>query len=135
MRAIKIFFLYFVLIACTAQSTEAQTVYITKTGAKYHRGSCQYLRKSKISIAMKDAIDRGYEPCSVCEPGGLSKDQKTSPTSTPTQKKPNTSNNTENPSTQKPKESTSRQCTATTKAGTRCKRMTTNASGRCYQHQ
>jgi endonuclease G len=26
------------------------------------------------------------------------------------------------------------QCTASTKAGSRCKRMTTNKSGRCYQH-
>ena len=26
------------------------------------------------------------------------------------------------------------QCSGTTRAGNRCKRMTTNASGRCYQH-
>lgn len=27
------------------------------------------------------------------------------------------------------------QCSATTQRGTRCKRMTTHSSGRCYQHQ
>ena len=29
---------------------------------------------------------------------------------------------------------TSRQCTGTTKKGTRCKKKTTNSSGRCYLH-
>ena len=43
------------------------TVYITRTGKKYHRGSCSYLRSSKISISLTDA-KRGYSPCSVCNP-------------------------------------------------------------------
>ena len=45
----------------------ASTVYITRTGKKYHRGSCSYLRYSKISISLTDA-KRGYSPCSVCNP-------------------------------------------------------------------
>lgn len=44
----------------------SSTVYITKTGGKYHRGGCRYLRRSQIAISKKDAINRGYEPCSVC---------------------------------------------------------------------
>ena len=48
--------------------TQDQTVYITKTGSKYHRGSCGYLRKSKITISKKDAISQGYGPCSRCRP-------------------------------------------------------------------
>lgn len=48
--------------------TTSQTVYITKTGEKYHRGSCRYLRKSKISISLSKAKTRGYTPCSVCNP-------------------------------------------------------------------
>ena len=43
------------------------TVYITRTGKKYHRGSCSYLRYSKISISLTDA-KRQYSPCSVCKP-------------------------------------------------------------------
>ncbi len=43
-------------------------VYITRTGEKYHRGSCRYLSKSKIPIERKEAIARGYTPCSVCRP-------------------------------------------------------------------
>ena len=44
------------------------TVYITRTGRKYHRGSCSYLRKSKIPISLKEACARGYTPCSRCKP-------------------------------------------------------------------
>jgi len=44
------------------------TVYITRTGEKYHRGSCGYLSQSKIAISLADAKARGYGPCSVCRP-------------------------------------------------------------------
>ena len=42
-------------------------VYITNTGAKYHRDGCRYLNKSKISIELEDAR-QSYEACSVCDP-------------------------------------------------------------------
>jgi hypothetical protein len=48
--------------------TKEQTVYITKTGKKYHTASCRYLSKSKIPISLKDAKANGYTPCSVCNP-------------------------------------------------------------------
>lgn len=51
--------------------SENITVYITRTGRKYHRAGCRYLRKSKIPISLKDAIKRGYTPCSVCNPPTL----------------------------------------------------------------
>jgi hypothetical protein len=44
------------------------TVYITKTGEKYHRGTCRYLSQSKIAISLANAKARGYTPCSVCKP-------------------------------------------------------------------
>ena len=46
---------------------EADTAYITRTGAKYHRLNCQYLRRSRIPVALKDAKQH-YAPCSVCRP-------------------------------------------------------------------
>jgi len=49
----------------------SQTVYITRTGKKYHQSDCQYLRQSKIPVSLSEAIDRGYEPCSVCNPPEL----------------------------------------------------------------
>ena len=51
----------------TKEAPRTQTVYITRTGAKYHRGSCRYLRYSKIPITLENA-KRSYGPCSVCRP-------------------------------------------------------------------
>jgi len=45
------------------------TVYVTRTGAKYHRAGCSYLSKSSIPIALKEAKVR-YGPCSRCRPPG-----------------------------------------------------------------
>ncbi len=50
------------------EASEDTSVYITKTGKKYHTGDCRYLSKSKIPISLKEAIQRGYTPCSVCSP-------------------------------------------------------------------
>ena len=44
------------------------TVYITKTGAKYHTAGCSYLKKSSIPIELANAIGSGYTPCSRCSP-------------------------------------------------------------------
>jgi hypothetical protein len=46
------------------------TVYITRTGKKYHQDGCRYLRKSRIAITIKDALQQGYSACSVCAPPG-----------------------------------------------------------------
>jgi hypothetical protein len=43
------------------------TVFITRTGKKYHRGSCRYLKRSKIPISLSKAKKR-YSPCRVCRP-------------------------------------------------------------------
>lgn len=50
----------------TANTPISYTVYITKTGEKYHSSGCRYLSKSKIAISKDDAVKRGYDPCSVC---------------------------------------------------------------------
>ncbi|HEX9059528.1 MAG TPA: hypothetical protein VF941_05055 [Clostridia bacterium] len=44
------------------------TVYVTRTGKKYHRAGCRYLSRSEIPISLKDAEAEGYTPCSVCHP-------------------------------------------------------------------
>jgi len=53
------------------QQQEAITVYITKSGAKYHIDGCRYLSKSKIPITLQEAVQRGYTPCKVCRPPEL----------------------------------------------------------------
>lgn len=52
-----------------ASSAIGATVYVTKTGEKYHLGGCRYLSKSKIPISLGEA-QRQYSPCSVCRPPG-----------------------------------------------------------------
>jgi endonuclease YncB( thermonuclease family) len=53
----------------TAAATEPEerTVYVTRTGSKYHRSSCRYLRRSRIPVSLKEA-KQSYGPCSVCRP-------------------------------------------------------------------
>ncbi len=42
-----------------------ETVYVTRTGEKYHRDGCRYLRQSRIPMKLSDAR-RSYSACSVC---------------------------------------------------------------------
>jgi hypothetical protein len=56
------------LFGCVAAVGPDSTVYITKTGEKYHKGSCSSLRKSKIEIKVSEAKKRGFEPCKRCSP-------------------------------------------------------------------
>ena len=51
----------------TEEVPRTKTVYITRTGAKYHRGSCRYLKYSKIAVSLEKA-KQSYGPCSVCRP-------------------------------------------------------------------
>lgn len=54
--------------ATATQDPKAQTVYITRSGKKYHRDGCRYLAASKFSISLKDAKAKGYTTCKVCHP-------------------------------------------------------------------
>lgn len=49
-------------------NNEVYMVYITDSGTKYHRQSCQYLAHSAYCVAISYAQDHGYEPCSRCNP-------------------------------------------------------------------
>jgi endonuclease YncB( thermonuclease family) len=51
----------------TDSAASSTTVYITRTGKKYHRDGCRYLKKSKIPISLDEAKLR-YDPCKVCKP-------------------------------------------------------------------
>lgn len=57
-------------ISDTQDNTDKKeiTVYITRTGAKYHQAGCRYLSRSCIPISLSDAQASGYDACSVCDP-------------------------------------------------------------------
>jgi hypothetical protein len=40
-------------------------VWITRTGKKYHRSTCQY---AKIKSNLEEAQSKGLTPCKVCNP-------------------------------------------------------------------
>ena len=52
----------------SSNSYSSATVYITKTGSKYHRAGCVSLRRSSIEIDRDQAIARGYDACKICRP-------------------------------------------------------------------
>ena len=49
----------------SASNEKTTIVYVTRTGEKYHKAGCSYL-KSKIEMSLEDAQKEGYEPCSRC---------------------------------------------------------------------
>jgi len=93
----------------------AQTVFITKTGEKYHTNDCRHLSNSRSSIELNEALNKGYEACKVCRP-----------TQTPANSKQKI--NKENALQQN---TASHQCSAPTSKGARCKHKTNSANGFC----
>lgn len=53
--------------AAASRRTVETTVYITRTGTRYHVAGCRYLRQSSIPIALSEAR-KSYIPCKVCQP-------------------------------------------------------------------
>jgi micrococcal nuclease len=41
-----------------AEESEELTVYVTRTGSKYHREGCRYLARSMIPISLKEAVPK-----------------------------------------------------------------------------
>jgi hypothetical protein len=46
--------------------TKECTVYVTRTGIRYHRPTCSSLRYSRRAMTRSDAIAAGYTPCKRC---------------------------------------------------------------------
>lgn len=49
-----------------SSTTNPQTVYVTKTGKKYHNDGCSSLKKSKIAMSLSEAEAEGCTPCKNC---------------------------------------------------------------------
>lgn len=109
-----------------AQASATETVYVTRTGAKYHRAGCRSLAKSSAPMALKDAAQR-YGACKVCNPPVWSASSAV-PVATPpvesVQPKPA-------PAAARAQ---STRCAATTKKGTQCSRTAKAGSSYCWQH-
>lgn len=117
-------FISFLLLAAQLQ---AQTVYITKTGKKYHKESCHYAKtggNSDLAAVKK----KGLTACLICKPSSTETGEaKPIPLSSRNSK-------VESSKETKPVQTTSIQCIATTKAGSRCSRKSASGSKYCWQH-
>ena len=120
---VKIFLGIIFLILYTTNCT-GQTVYVTKTGKKYHKSTCRFLKYSKKETTIKKAKELGFLACKICKPTIKNTSSKSSLSSN--KKKQDTKNTT--------RKVTATQCTVKTESRRRCKRKTKNSNGRCYQH-
>ncbi len=114
--------LVLVFAAGVLAATQTETVYVTKTGAKYHRAGCSSLRLSSIAMPLAQAAQR-YSPCKICKPpvlevGGIATASRAASSSKPA-------------ATQAVEAG---RCQAITKKGTRCSRKAKAGSKYCWQH-
>jgi hypothetical protein len=115
-----------ILIASIAlvagQAASDPTVYITKTGAKYHRDGCSSLSRSRIPIKLSLAATT-YGACKNCRPPV--------PEVVPAAAKPLVPvEDAKAPSAP----ARSERCQATTKKGTQCLRKAKGGAAYCWQH-
>jgi len=105
-----------------------QTFYITRTGSKYHTSNCSYLKYSSSSLELREAVKKGYTPCSRCSPSSSVSSSIKTHYSTPNTHNQQSTNNYNH------RMSYAVQCTGTTQKGRRCRNRTKNASQRCHHH-
>ncbi|MDR2923986.1 MAG: hypothetical protein LBU85_11685 [Treponema sp.] len=67
-RYLLVFILACAVVGAVFAADKDTVVYITKTGAKYHRENCSSLSRSKIQTSLGSAVSRGFGPCSRCNP-------------------------------------------------------------------
>jgi endonuclease YncB( thermonuclease family) len=101
-----------------------QTVYVTRSGTKYHVAGCRSLARSQIPIALKNVGRHG--PCSLCNPPVLGQAATAAAAPRPTVETPR--------APPKAAPATSRRCQATTKAGKQCARQAQSGRSYCWQH-
>lgn len=63
-KHIAAFFVLFLFVA----RVSAQTVYVTKSGTKYHFHDCKFVQSSGTAMALSEARAKGLTPCGVCKP-------------------------------------------------------------------
>jgi hypothetical protein len=103
------------------QAASDSIVYVTKTGAKYHRDGCSSLSRSRIPIKLALAVSM-YGACKNCRPPVLETTPVIRPL-VPVEKSKAT-----------PAPVRSDRCQATTKKGTQCLRKAKAGTAYCWQH-
>lgn len=107
---------YLIFLLLFSVNTNAQKIYKTPSGAKYHLGNCRMVNNVSEEISFEKAAELGLTPCKICTPPDY-----------------NTLGFKSSKNTAQGQSQTV-QCKGTTKKGTRCKHMTSIANGYCFQH-
>jgi hypothetical protein len=102
---------------------QAENVYVTKTGAKYHRASCSSLSKSKIEMPLAVAA-ASYGACKNCRP----------PVPGPTPARAAAFAQPKSQPNERARPATAARCQGTTKKGTQCSRKAQAGRSYCWQH-
>jgi hypothetical protein len=108
---------------------QAEKVYVTRTGEKYHRGSCTSLRSSKIEMSLAEAAAR-YGACKVCRPPVPAVPSQPAAVE---QRPSSPASAAPAPASPAPAQRSTR-CQATTKKGTQCSRSAQAGRSYCWQH-
>lgn len=99
----------------------SDTVYITRTGAKYHADGCRSLSRSRIATPLVEASKR-YGACLICKPPVLATAARSATAASAPRVAPRPA-------------ARSTRCAATTKKGTQCSRNARAGSAYCWQHR
>jgi micrococcal nuclease len=105
----------------TPSAVDAKTtVYVTKTGEKYHRAGCRSLARSQIPMPLAEAAAR-YGACGICKPPTLGSTPSSAPAAIASPSRPSPT-------------ASSGRCQAITKKGTQCSRKAQPGRNYCWQH-
>ena len=110
-----------ILIMCMfAFQLNAQSVYRTPSGKKYHKANCRMVENVSKRLSIDQAKKSGLTPCKMCRP----------PLTSSSSNSISSGYNKEKGTKQK-----GEQCKGRTKKGIRCKHNTHIGNGFCFQHQ
>jgi micrococcal nuclease len=109
-----------VALAAPSAADAKTTVYVTKTGEKYHRAGCRSLARSQVPMSLGEAAAR-YGACGICKPPTLDSTPSTAPSAVGAPSRPSPT-------------ASSGRCQAVTKKGTQCSRNAQPGRNYCWQH-
>lgn len=72
---------------CLIGKVNAQTVYITENGKKYHAKNCDLAKTGKKGISLAEAKKGNYDPCKHCKAEAIPAEKIVSENEKPKQKK------------------------------------------------
>ncbi|WP_312697498.1 DUF5763 domain-containing protein [Sphingobacterium mizutaii] len=119
-------YLISILFVLSTFCLSAQTVYKTPSGTRYHTATCHHVKNVSKGLSISEAKKMGLSACTQCKPDQSTQRGFVSPSNKGLGIKPGEAQGAVPRSVQ---------CKGTTKKGTRCKHMTRNVNGYCYQHE